>query len=166
MHKQAGLTERIICEEFHKPRSRIFRNKLAAKELRMTDVLIEVRGDWLKKRKSSFIEAVEDAITASLQTPKDDKVLRLVEHSPECFSIPMWASERFTLIEITMFKGRSMEVKRALYRAIVKSLEPFGVPPNDVKIILVEVQPSQIGMRGGAAVCDVDILDMISLFSR
>lgn len=132
----------------------------------MPDVLIEVRGDWLKKRKSSFIEAVEDAITAVLQAPKDDKILRLVEHSPECFSIPIWASERFTHIEITMLKGRSIEVKSALYLAIVKSLEPFGVPPNDVKLILIEVEPSEITMRGGAAACDIDILEMISLFSR
>jgi hypothetical protein len=65
----------------------------------------------------------------------------------------IWASERFTHIEITIFKGRSIEVKRALYRAIVEGFEPFGVPPNPVKVILIEVQPSEIGLRGGAAAC-------------
>jgi phenylpyruvate tautomerase PptA (4-oxalocrotonate tautomerase family) len=123
----------------------------------MPDVLIEVRGDWLRKRKAGFIEAIEDGIVSTLQTPKDDKILRLVEHIPENFSIPRWASEHFTHIEITMFKGRSIEVKRALYQAIIKNLEPFGVPPNDVKIILIEVLPSEVGMRGGRAACDLEI---------
>ncbi len=123
----------------------------------MPDVLIEVRADWLKDRKVNFIEAVEDGIVAALQTPKDDKILRLIEHSPENFSMPRWAGERFTHIEITMFKGRSIEAKRALYQAIVNNLEPFGVPPNDIKIILIEVLPSEVGMRGGRAACDLEL---------
>lgn len=123
----------------------------------MPDVLIEVRGDWLMTRKADFIEAIEDGIVSALQTPKDDKILRLVEHAPENFSIPRWAGERFTHIEITMFKGRSIDAKRALYQAIVKNLEPFGVPPNDTKIILIEVLPTEVGMREGKAACDLDI---------
>jgi len=123
----------------------------------MPDVLIEVRGDWLKGRKADFIEAIEDGIANSLKAPKNDKILRLVEHAPDNFSIPSWASDRFTHIEITMFKGRSIEVKRELYRLIVKNIEPFGVPPKDVKIILLEVSPSEVGMRGGKAACDLDI---------
>jgi phenylpyruvate tautomerase PptA (4-oxalocrotonate tautomerase family) len=123
----------------------------------MPDVLIEVRGDWLKGRKAEFVEAVEDGIATSLKAPKEDKILRLVEHAPENYSIPSWASDRFTHIEITMFKGRSIEVKRELYRSIVENLEPFEVPPNDVKIILIEVSPSEVGMRGGRAACDLEI---------
>ena len=123
----------------------------------MPDVLIEVRGDWLGEKKASFIDAIEDGIVKALRSPKEDKILRLVQHAPEDFSIPSWASERFTHIEITMFKGRSIEVKRALYRAIVENLQPFGVPGNDVKIILIEVSPSEVGMRGGQAASDLDI---------
>jgi phenylpyruvate tautomerase PptA (4-oxalocrotonate tautomerase family) len=123
----------------------------------MPDVLIEVRSGWLKERKPDFIEAIEDSIVAALQTPKDDKILRLIEHPPECFSIPRWAGERFTHIEITLFAGRNIETKRALYRAIVDHLEPFGVPANDIKIILIEVEPVDVGMRGGRAACDLDI---------
>jgi len=121
----------------------------------MPDVLIEVRGDWLKSRKTDFIDAVEAAIAGALRTPREDKILRLIEHSPDNYSIPSWAGDRFTHIEITMFKGRSIEVKRDLYRMIVKNLEPFGVPSNDVKIILIEVSPSEVGMRGGCAASDL-----------
>jgi len=123
----------------------------------MPDVLVEVRGDWLKARKGAFIDAIEDGIVTALKTPKDDKILRLIEHAPECFSIPCWAGERFTHIEITMFAGRSLEAKRALYRAVVDNLQRFGVPENDVKIILIEVDPSNVGMRGGRAASDLTL---------
>jgi hypothetical protein len=52
----------------------------------MPDVLIEVRGDWLKARKGEFIEAIEDSIITALKAPKHDTILRLIEHAPECFS--------------------------------------------------------------------------------
>lgn len=123
----------------------------------MPDVLIEVRGDWLKARKSEFIEAIEDGIVTALKTPKDDKILRLIEHTPQTFALPRWAGERFTHIEITMFAGRSIEVKRMLYRTIVENLESFRVPANDVKIILIEVEPSNVGMRGGRAASDLTL---------
>jgi len=126
-------------------------------ELSMPDVLVEVRGDWLKGRQAAFLEAIEDGVVVALSTPKEDKILRLIEHSLENFSIPRWASEQFTHIEITMFMGRSSDVKRALYSAIVKNVEPFGVPPNDVKIILIEVSPADVGMRGGKAASDLDL---------
>jgi hypothetical protein len=71
----------------------------------MPDVLIEVRGDWLKDRKVNFIEAVQDGIVAALQTPKDDKILRLIEHPRENFSIPRWAGEHFTHMEINDVQG-------------------------------------------------------------
>jgi tautomerase-like protein len=129
----------------------------STKEDDMPDVLIEVRGDWLMKRKVDFIEAIENGIATALKAPKDDKILRLIEHAPENFSIPRWAGDLFTHIEITMFKGRSVDVKRKLYRSIVQNLEPFGVPANDVKIILIEVCPSEVGMRGGKAACDLAI---------
>jgi hypothetical protein len=123
----------------------------------MPDVLAEVRKGWVASRGVQFLDAIHAAIVETLHTPEDDKVLRLVEHPPEHFAIPGSASERYTHIEITMFAGRTLAAKRALYKAIVRNLEPFGVPANDVKIILIEVSPGSVGMRGGVAACDLDI---------
>jgi tautomerase-like protein len=126
-------------------------------EASMPDVLVEVRGDWLKGRNADFIDSIEDGIATALRTPKDDKIVRLIEHSPGNFSIPRWAGDHFTRIEITMFAGRSIDVKRALYRAIVTNLEPFGVPATDIKIVLFEVPASNVAMRGGQAASDFEI---------
>jgi phenylpyruvate tautomerase PptA (4-oxalocrotonate tautomerase family) len=123
----------------------------------MPDVLAEVRKGWIADGGSRFLDAIHAGIVEALHTPEDDKVLRLVQHPPEDFAIPGSAGERYSHIEITMFAGRTLAAKRALYRAIVRNLERFGVPPDDVKIILIEVSPESVGMRGGIAACDLDI---------
>jgi phenylpyruvate tautomerase PptA (4-oxalocrotonate tautomerase family) len=123
----------------------------------MPDVLIEVRGDWIGDRKAEFIDAVHGALVKSLKVPAEDKVVRLVQHPLENFAIPKGMGEKYTHIEIAMFIGRSIDARRALYREIVRSAEPFGVPPNDVKIVLIEVTKENVGFRGGKAASDVPI---------
>jgi phenylpyruvate tautomerase PptA (4-oxalocrotonate tautomerase family) len=123
----------------------------------MPDVLVEVRGSWLGARKSQFLDAVQTALVETLRVPADDKVLRLIEHAHANYLIPGGAGEKFTRIEIAMFVGRSREAKRALHREIVRRLTPFGVPAEDVKIVLVEVPTENVGIRGGQAACDIDL---------
>jgi Tautomerase enzyme len=123
----------------------------------MPDVLAEVRQGWIGDRAPAFLEAIHAGIVEALHTPEDDKILRLVEHPPSHFTIPRSASERYTHIEITMFAGGTLAAKRALYQAIVRNLEPLGLPPADVKIILIEVLSESVGFRGGKAAADLDI---------
>ena len=122
----------------------------------MPDVLVETRGGWLGAKRAAFLDAIHMAMVEALRIPPDDKVLRLVEHPEECFAIPRGAGT-FTHIEITMFAGRSLSAKRALYQAIVRRIEPFGVQPGDVKIILHEVARDNVGMRGGKAAVDLEL---------
>jgi hypothetical protein len=67
------------------------------------------------------------------------------------------AGEKFTRIQIDLFVGRSVDAKRALYRAIVRRLQAFDVPAEDVKIVLNEVTRADVGSRGGMAASDVDL---------
>jgi hypothetical protein len=43
-------------------------------------------------------------------------------HPAEAFELPPGKSGRFTLVEVTMFAGRSPDAKRRLYRAVVTIL--------------------------------------------
>ena len=123
----------------------------------MPDVLVEVRGNWLGDEKARFLDAIHSAMVETIKIPHNDKVLRFHSYALDDFVIPPERGERFTRIEITMFAGRSLEAKRKLYRAIVRNLEPFGVPPTDVKIALIEVPATNWGIRGGHAASDIDL---------
>ena len=122
----------------------------------MPDVLVEVQQGWIEGREREFLDSIQAALVEALHVPEDDKVLRLVARPPQCFAVPR-ASRRFTHIEITLFEGRTLETKRALYQAMTRRLEAHGVPSGDVKIILHEVSKANVGMRGGQAACDIDI---------
>jgi phenylpyruvate tautomerase PptA (4-oxalocrotonate tautomerase family) len=71
--------------------------------------------------------------------------------------VPPGKSENYTLIEITLFAGRSLEAKRALYQAIVKNLGALGIAPDDVFIVLNEVALENWGIRGGVPASEVDL---------
>jgi len=47
-------------------------------------------------------------------------------------------TDRYTLINIDLFEGPSFDAKKTLYRAIVRNLEPIGIPADQVKILLRE----------------------------
>lgn len=123
----------------------------------MPDILVEVRGSWLGGKRTAFLEAVHGAVVQSLGTPADEPLARLVEHPANSYLTPRSASERFTRVGIVLFAGRSLEAKRELYRAVVRNLGPFGVPPEDVKVVLVETTREDVGFRGGQAACDVEL---------
>ena len=123
----------------------------------MPNVLVETRGGWLGAKRTALLDAIHAATVEALCIPSDALVLRLVEHPMECFAVPPGAAERYTHIVIQMFAGRSLSAKRALYQAIVRHLEPFGVPPGDVRIILHEVARENVGMQGGKAAVDLEL---------
>lgn len=49
-----------------------------------------------------------------------------------------YKTDRYTLINIDLFEGRSFDAKKTLFRAIVRNLEPLGIPADQVKILLRE----------------------------
>jgi hypothetical protein len=123
----------------------------------MPDILAEVRGSWLKGKQTAFLEAVHQAVVHALETPDDEPLARLLEHPAGSYLTPRSAGERFTRIEIVLFAGRSLEAKRELYRTVVQNLRPFDVPPEEVKVVLLETTPENVGFRAGQAACDVEL---------
>ena len=61
------------------------------------------------------------------------------------------------MVEITFFPGRSLDTKRRLYRAIAELMQRYGVPPDNCRIVLVEVPRENWSIRQGRAACDVDL---------
>lgn len=118
---------------------------------------IEVRKQWPAEQVQAIMEAVLEAQREALQLPVNDRQLRYIEHKPEQFHVPPGKSENYTLVEISLFAGRSIEAKRALYRAVVKNLGALGIAANDVFIVLNEIALENWGIRGGIPACDVDL---------
>jgi phenylpyruvate tautomerase PptA (4-oxalocrotonate tautomerase family) len=123
----------------------------------MPHVRIEiVKGRSVQERQRLF-QAVHDALMEAFRIPDDDRTQRIVEHEPENFEVPPGSSDRYTLIEITAFPGRSGEAKRKLYRALVQRLGDIAIGPMDVSVVILEPTLESWGIRGGRSAADVDL---------
>ena len=122
----------------------------------MPNTLIATRADWIADP-AAVIEAVQSALREALKIPEHDRTVRLMEHASSHFAVPPGRGEKYTLIEITMFAGRSMHAKRSLYQAIVRHLGAAGVPAADIKITLIEIPPENWGVRGGIPASEIDL---------
>ena len=111
----------------------------------MPNATIEVLHRYSQVEEEGIIEAVHAAMVEALQIPPADCAVRLVVHEPIRFAVPPGKSDRFTLVEIDLFSGRSADAKRALYSAVVRNLERYDIPPDHVRILLRESQP--VNMR-------------------
>lgn len=117
----------------------------------MPRVKIDIRRGRSEQEKRDLMEAVHGALVEALQIPEDDRIQILYEHDEINFEIPSYKSEMFTLVEVTMFEGRSLDAKRNLYRTITKNLKALSIEEHDTMIILIEPSMENWGLRGKPA---------------
>lgn len=120
---------------------------------------IEILEGLTMPEKQALVEAVRCALSEALQAPPEDPSVRLAEYPRGQFTIPYpdLHGDRYTLVEVTMFAGRSPETKRRLYGAIVQRLASLGVPPNDVLIVLHEPPMESWAINGGTPASEADV---------
>lgn len=118
---------------------------------------IEVKKSWPAEKQQQLIDATHAALVEALKIPESDKIIRFIEHRPEHFLTPPGTSDSYTLVEISLFPGRSLEAKRNLYQGIVKRFGELGIEPHDVRIVLYEAPMENWGIRGGIPATDVTL---------
>ncbi|UNK41260.1 tautomerase family protein [Luteimonas sp. S4-F44] len=119
-----------------------------------------VRIDLRKGKDAGYRErvgqAVQDAL-AGAGVPSDDRFQIIQEHDEDGLVfdrgyLGIARTDDFIAIQITWSEGRSLEQKRALYRAIADGLHAqVGLRPEDVFINLVEVKKENWSFGDGEA---------------
>jgi len=88
---------------------------------------------------------IYDAMGEVLQIPEGDRFHVITEHTGGTLVadrgfMGMNRTADFILIQVFLSRGRTTDVKQALYRNIVDRLSKSpGIPPDDVMIVLTEV---------------------------
>jgi phenylpyruvate tautomerase PptA (4-oxalocrotonate tautomerase family) len=116
-----------------------------------------VTGSWARGSERKVIEAVQSALVSALKLPEKDRDVVIDTYDETSRIVMTGRSQRYTRVEVTLFAGRSMEAKRALYRAVVANLGGLGVPETEVKTILIEVPTENWGLRGGYPASELDL---------
>ena len=92
--------------------------------------------------RDAIAEGVHNAMISSIGIPAGDR-FQVVDTKPGTalhFDPEYLDVDRRdpVLVEITLVKGRSQDLKRALYQAVAANLAAAGVRPEDVMVILHE----------------------------
>ena len=93
--------------------------------------------------------AIHNAVIEALEYPADKKFHRFLPLEKSEFLYPDDRSENYTIIEISMFEGRTIEAKKYLIKLIFENVErEVGIKPQDIEITIFETPKHNWGIRG------------------
>lgn len=121
-------------------------------------VKVEIINGKSAEYKKAVLDGIHSALVEAFKIPDDDRMQRLYELDKENFETAPTKTDQFTLIEITAFKGRSLEAKKCLYTSIVDNLakEP-GISGTDITIVIHEPSLENWGIWGGKPASEVNL---------
>ena len=102
--------------------------------------------DPVKARMSGVIHS---CVVDALSFPKDKRAHRFFPLDPKDFYYPAGRTERYTIVEISMFEGRSVGAKKDLIRLLFERTQrELGLDHADLEITITETPKHNWGFRG------------------
>ena len=117
----------------------------------MAQVKVYGIAEHLNPVKAKLSDAIHACVVEALQFPPDKRAHRFFPMDRSDFYIPsgQGRSDRYTIVEISMFEGRSAAAKRGLIRLLFERLHAdTGLSPMDVEITITETPKANWGFRG------------------
>ena len=115
----------------------------------MSQVKIYGLRSSLNQYKAALSNAIHQSIVEALSFPIGKQFHRILALGSDDFLVPADRSDKYTIIEISMFDGRTVEAKKALIRALFANIErECGIRPHDVEITITETPKVNWGIRG------------------
>jgi phenylpyruvate tautomerase PptA (4-oxalocrotonate tautomerase family) len=103
----------------------------------------------LNEIRDKLSDAIHACVVEALDYPPDKRFHRFFPLGSEDFRYPPDRSERYTILELSMFEGRSVEAKKRLIRLLFLRLQSeCDIPPQDVEITITETPKHNWGIRG------------------
>ena len=105
--------------------------------------------EHLEPVRERLSEAMHSCVVEALKFPPEKRVHRFFHMERGDFYFPASASEKYTIIEVSMFEGRSIETKKHLIRLIFERVcRDADRKPNEVEVTITETPMHNWGFRG------------------
>jgi len=99
--------------------------------------------------KRQLSDVIHSCVVEALQYPPDKRAHRFFPMDRADFFCPAGRTERYTIIEFSMFEGRSVEAKKCLIRLLFERVErECGIAPQDLEMTIFETPKHNWGFRG------------------
>ncbi|MCP9767301.1 tautomerase family protein [Lacihabitans sp. LS3-19] len=94
-------------------------------------------------------EIIHECVMDAFQYPKEKKAHRFIYIDADSFYFFEGRTERHTIIEISVFEGRSIEAKKKLHKLLFQNFETvLGITNMDLEITIFETPMYNWGIRG------------------
>ncbi len=112
--------------------------------------MIKVYGlqEQLNPIKSRLSDVIHSCMMDAFQYPADKRFQRFFPMLPEDFIYSSDRSNRYTIVELNMFVGRSVAAKKQFMRLLFDRASSLGIEPNDLEITIHELPKNDWGFRG------------------
>ncbi|MGP9538386.1 tautomerase family protein [Brachybacterium sp. AOP43-C2-M15] len=115
----------------------------------MAQIIVYGHRESIERRRASLSDAIHAAIMSALDYPPEKRFQRFIALDREDFVHPEDRGPDYTIIEISMFEGRSEAAKRSLIDELFTRLEQeAGTPPHSVEVTITETPRVNWGIRG------------------
>jgi phenylpyruvate tautomerase PptA (4-oxalocrotonate tautomerase family) len=103
----------------------------------------------LNKVRTDLSAAIHSAVMEAFSYPVEKKFHRFIAIDPTDFIYPSDRSDRYTIIEFSIFEGRSIEAKKLLIKRLYEFIpQQTGILPQDIEITIFETPRHAWGIRG------------------
>ncbi len=93
-------------------------------------------------------DAIHACLLEAFALPEGKRFHRFIALEADDFIHPADRTERYTILEIILFEGRSVEAKKKLMALLFEKLECLGISAQDLEIVLLESPKHNWGIRG------------------
>ncbi|MEM9087252.1 MAG: tautomerase family protein [Cyanobacteria bacterium P01_F01_bin.53] len=115
----------------------------------MVQVKVTGNAEQLNPVKAKLSDVIHSCLQDAIGTPGNKRFQRFFPMDPEDFYYPEDRSSRYTIIEITMFEGRSIPAKKKLIKLLFERInQQLGIAVEDVEIAMFELPKHNWGIRG------------------
>ncbi len=115
----------------------------------MSQVRIYGHREPLAKHREALSDTIHSCLVDAHGLPEPKRFHRFFPMASEDFVHPDDRGDNYTIIEISMFAGRSAEAKKQLIRLLFERIEAeVGIISQDVEITIRESSPANWGIRG------------------
>ncbi|RKS77814.1 tautomerase-like protein [Motilibacter peucedani] len=114
----------------------------------MAQVKVYGLASVLAPSRAAVSDAVHAALVEGLGIPADKRFHRFFPLAPEDFVHPAGRSERYTIVEVLLFAGRSEQAKKKAYAALYRGFAALGTAAEDLEVVLIETPRVDWAIRG------------------
>jgi len=114
----------------------------------MSQVKIYGLREYLNPIKQELSDVIHACVMEALQYPADKRAHRFFPLDSSDFYYPPGRTERYTILELSMIEGRSIEAKKHLIRLLFERAQSVGIVPQDLEITIFETPKHNWGFRG------------------